>query len=102
MRQLAGRPRRPGAGLGSPSQSPQTLSRWLEAARLELGDIAATFIDWRLDGDDELPLLAWLLQEQPDADLQRLYWLAWALQRGEAELLRLVVAEPARKTLSIT
>lgn len=87
----------PAQAWGSPSQSPQTLSRWLEAARLELGDIAATFIDWRLDGDDELPLLAWLLQEQPDADLQRLYWLAWALQRGEAELLRLVVAEPARE-----
>ncbi|MDR6715047.1 hypothetical protein J2W83_004685 [Pseudomonas hunanensis] len=84
----------PAQACGSPAQSPQTLTRWLEAARLELGGIAATFIDWRLDGDDELPLLAWLLQAQPERELHRLYWLAWALQRGEAELLRLVVAEP--------
>ncbi|CAM3824678.1 putative J domain-containing protein DjlC [Pseudomonas reidholzensis] len=83
----------PAQAWGSPAQSPQTLTRWLEAARQEPGGIAATFIDWRLDGDDELPLLAWLLQDQPERDLQRLYWLAWALQRGEAELLRLVLAE---------
>ncbi|MHA6161474.1 J domain-containing protein [Pseudomonas sichuanensis] len=83
----------PAQAWGSPGQAPQTLARWAEAARLELGGIAATFIDWRLDGDDELPLLAWLLQEQPERELHRLYWQAWALQRGEAELLGQILAQ---------
>lgn len=78
---------------GSPGQSPQTLARWAEAARLELGGIAATFVDWRLDGDDELPLLAWLLQEQDEHALHQRYWQAWALQRGEAELLGQILAQ---------
>ncbi|MDH1654846.1 DUF805 domain-containing protein [Pseudomonas mosselii] len=84
----------PAQNWGSPGQSPQTLARWSEASRLELQGIAATFIDWRLDGDDELPLLAWLLQDPQDHDLHRLYWQAWALQRGEAGLLRQVLARP--------
>ncbi|MDF0729951.1 molecular chaperone DnaJ [Pseudomonas entomophila] len=83
----------PAQAWGSPAQAPQTLARWSEAARLELGGIAALFIDWRLDGDDELPLLAWLLQEQAEPALQRLYWQAWALQRGEAGLLQRILAE---------
>lgn len=84
----------PAQNWGSPGQSPQTLARWSEASRLELQGIAATFVDWRLDGDDELPLLAWLLQDPQDHDLHRLYWQAWALQRGEAGLLRQVLAQP--------
>lgn len=83
----------PAQAIGSPAQSPKTLARWSEAARLELDGIAAIFIDWCLDGDDELPLLAWLLQDQPDHALHRLYWQAWALQRGEAGLLRNILAE---------
>ncbi|MDH0301180.1 MULTISPECIES: molecular chaperone DnaJ [unclassified Pseudomonas] len=82
----------PAQAWGSPGQTPQTLARWSEAARLELEGIAGTFVDWRLDGDDELPLLAWLLQDQQDRDLHHLYWQAWALQRGEAGLLRLILA----------
>lgn len=78
---------------GSPGQTPQTLARWSEAARLQLDGIAGIFVDWRLDGDDELPLLAWLLQEQDDHDLHRRYWQAWALQRGECGLLRLILAQ---------
>ena len=78
---------------GSPGQTPQTLSRWAEASHRQLGGIAATFIDWRLDGDDELPLLAWLLQIQDDSELHRLYWQAWALQRGESGLLRLILEQ---------
>ncbi|MDZ5601333.1 DUF805 domain-containing protein [Pseudomonas sp. RP23018S] len=81
--------------IGSPAQNMTTLSRWSEASRLRLEGIAATFIDWRLDGDDELPLLAWLLDEQPDAVLQRLYWYAWTLQRGEAGLLQQVTQAPS-------
>lgn len=83
----------PAQAFGSPAQSPKTLARWSEAARLGLEGIAATFVDWCLDGDDELPLLAWLLQDQPDHALHRLYWQAWALQRGEAGLLRCILAE---------
>lgn len=83
----------PAQAWGCPGQAVQTLTRWSEASRLELGGIAATFVDWRLDGDDELPLLAWLLQEQDDRALHRLYWQAWALQRGEAGLLRLILAQ---------
>ncbi|MFF7109922.1 molecular chaperone DnaJ [Pseudomonas sichuanensis] len=83
----------PAQAWGSPGQSPQTLARWAEAARLELGGIAATFVDWRLDGDDELPLLAWLLQEQDEHALHQRYWQAWALQRGEAELLGQILAQ---------
>ncbi|MEX5590032.1 molecular chaperone DnaJ [Pseudomonas urmiensis] len=82
--------------LGTPAQNPQTLARWLQASRLELGGIASQFIDWRLDGDDELPLLALLLDEPTEAQdraLHRLYWYAWALQRGEAELLRQILAQ---------
>lgn len=84
----------PGQAWGSPGQAPQTLARWAEASRQGLDGIAATFVDWRLDGDDELPLLAWLLHEQPDPELHRLYWQAWALQRGEAGLLRLIAEQP--------
>lgn len=84
----------PAQAWGSPGQSAQTLARWSEASRLGLDGIASTFVDWHLDGDDELPLLAWLLQEQPEQNLHRLYWHAWALQRGEAGLLRLVLAQP--------
>lgn len=81
--------------LGAPAQNVGTLSRWSEASHRRLGGIAATFIDWRLDGDDELPLLAWLLDEQPDPVLQRRYWQAWALHRGEAGLLqRITQATP--------
>ena len=83
----------PAQVLGSPAQSPQTLARWSEASRLGLEGIAATYIDWRLDGDDELPLLAWLLPNQEDRELHRRYWQAWALQRGEAGLLRTIVDE---------
>ncbi|MCG8295308.1 DUF805 domain-containing protein [Pseudomonas entomophila] len=82
----------PAQAWGSPAQTPQTLARWAEAARLELGGIAGTFVDWRLDGDDELPLLAWLLHEQHDRELHHLYWQAWALQRGEAGLLRQILS----------
>jgi hypothetical protein len=81
----------PAQAWGSPGQSPQTLMRWSRAARLQLEGIAGLFIDWRLDGDDELPLLAWLLQDQDDRELQQLYWHAWALQRGENALLRLML-----------
>ncbi|AZL72801.1 J domain-containing protein [Pseudomonas oryziphila] len=84
----------PAQAWGSPGQAPQTLARWAEAARLELGGIAATFVDWRLDGDDELPLLAWLLQEQVEHALHQRYWQAWALQRGEAQLLGQILAQP--------
>ncbi|MBA1190966.1 J domain-containing protein [Pseudomonas entomophila] len=84
----------PAQGWASPAQRPETLTRWLIASRLPLEGIAATFTDWCLNGDDELPLLAWLLDERPDATLQRRYWHAWALQRGEADLLRQVVDEP--------
>lgn len=84
----------PAQAWGSPAQSPQTLARWSQAARLELDGIAGRFVEWRLDGDDELPLLAWLLEDQQDHALHRLYRHAWALQRGEAGLLRQVLAEP--------
>ncbi|WP_295481069.1 molecular chaperone DnaJ [uncultured Pseudomonas sp.] len=85
----------PAQACGCPAQSPQTLARWSEASRLKLEGFAATFIDWRLDGDDELPPLAWLLADQEDRLLQRRYWQAWTLQRGEAGLLRSLLDEPA-------
>ena len=78
---------------GSPSQRPETLTRWFEAARSELPGIAGTFVAWRMDGDDEQPLLAWLLEEQQDTQLQRLYRHAWALHRGDSGLLRQLMAE---------
>lgn len=85
---------------GCPSQNPHTLMRWSEASRLGLGGFAATFIDWRLDGDDELPVLAWLLENQADAAMHRLYWHAWALQRGEAGLLQQIIeATPSDDSL---
>lgn len=84
----------PAQACGCPAQSPQTLTRWYEASRLGLEGLAATFVDWRLDGDDELPLLAALLGEQPDMQLRHRYWQAWALQRGEAGLLRSILASP--------
>jgi hypothetical protein len=83
----------PAQAWGSPGQSAQTLARWAEAGRHPLDGIARVFIEWRLDGDDELPLLAWLLQEQADHDLHRLYWYAWALQRGDTGLLHLILAQ---------
>lgn len=78
---------------GSPSQRPETLTRWFEAARSELPGIAGTFVSWRMDGDDEQPLLAWLLDDQQDTQLQRLYRHAWALHRGDSGLLRQIMAE---------
>lgn len=78
---------------GSPSQCPETLTRWFEAARLELPDMAGTFVRWRLYANDEQPLLAWLLDEHPDPQLQRLYRYAWALQRGDIKLLRQINAQ---------
>ncbi|MDD1013571.1 DUF805 domain-containing protein [Pseudomonas rubra] len=79
---------------GSPSQRPETLTRWFEAARDEYPGIAGEFIKWRLDGKDELPLLAWLLDDQPDRQLHRLYRHAWALHRGDSGLLRQILDEP--------
>ncbi|KJK19618.1 DUF805 domain-containing protein [Pseudomonas sp. 2(2015)] len=79
---------------GSPSQRPETLTRWFDAARDEQEGIAGEFIKWRLDGKDELPLLAWLLDDQLDRQLQRLYRHAWALHRGDSGLLRQIMAEP--------
>lgn len=84
----------PAQGWASPAQRPETLTRWLVASRLPLDGIAAAFTHWCLNGDDELPLLAWLLDDLPDTTLQRRYWHAWALQRGEAGLLRQVLDEP--------
>ncbi|MFZ0155885.1 DUF805 domain-containing protein [Pseudomonas sp.] len=77
---------------GSPSQRPETLTRWFEAARNALPGVAGTFVKWRMSSGDELPLLAWLLDEQEDAQLQRLYRHAWALHRGDSGLLRQILA----------
>lgn len=88
----------PMQGWASPAQRPETLTRWLVASRLPLDGIAAAFTQWCLNGDDELPLLAWLLDAPTDATLQRRYWHAWALQRGEADMLRQVVDEPDGET----
>jgi hypothetical protein len=78
---------------GSPSQRPETLARWLGAGQLNLQGLAAAFVDWRMTGD-ELPLLALLLGEHADSRLQRLYWYAWALHRGDAGLLQHILDEP--------
>lgn len=91
----------PAQAWGAPGQSPQTLARWHEASAMALDGIAGVFVDWRLDGDDELPLLAWLLAQQPQAELQQLYWQAWALQRGEAGLLRLIIEQSPPATRSM-
>jgi len=80
---------------GSNAQAPETLSRWFAAKRSIDGGIAATYVDWRIDSDQELPLLAWLLDEHPQPDLQHLYRQAWALQRGDIALLQQIVASPA-------
>ncbi|UVL23123.1 DUF805 domain-containing protein [Pseudomonas donghuensis] len=84
----------PGQIWGSPSQRPETVTRLFEAARNEHEGIAGIFVKWRLDGKDELPLLAWLLDDQPDRQLQRLYRHAWALTRGDSGLLRQILDEP--------
>lgn len=79
--------------VGSPGERPETLARWWEAARLELGGIAGAFVTWRHAGD-ELPLLAWLLDDDSHTDPQRLYRYAWALHRGDTALLQQVVQAP--------
>jgi len=78
---------------GSPSQRPETLARWLGVGQLNLQGLASAFVDWRMTGD-ELPLLALLLGENADGRLQRLYRHAWALHRGDVELLQLILDEP--------
>ena len=77
---------------GSPSQRPQTLVRWQQAVHRELGPLANAFVRWRLDGD-ELPLLTWLLTRDAEP-LVHLYQQAWALHRGDAELLQQLLDEP--------
>ncbi|MCE6981660.1 molecular chaperone DnaJ, partial [Pseudomonas frederiksbergensis] len=84
----------PGQIWGSPSQRPETVTRLVEAARNEYEGIAGIYVKWYLDGEDELPLLAWLLDDQPDRQLQRLYRHAWALTRGDSGLLRQILDEP--------
>ena len=78
---------------GSPSQTPETLARWMGIGDLELHGLARAFVDWRMS-DDELPLLALLLNSNEDARLQRLYRHAWALHRGDVPLLQQMLAEP--------
>lgn len=78
---------------GSPSQRPETLARWFHARQLDLAGIAAAFVGWRISGD-ELPLLAWLLEESDDPQLQTLYQHAWALHRGDVPLLQRVLDAP--------
>ncbi|UVM48277.1 DUF805 domain-containing protein [Pseudomonas sp. B21-015] len=78
---------------GSPSQRPETLARWLGVGQLNLQGLAASFVDWRMTGD-ELPLLALLLGEHADSRLQRLYRHAWALHRGDTGLLQQILEEP--------
>jgi uncharacterized membrane protein YhaH (DUF805 family) len=78
---------------GSPSQRPETLTRWLGVGRLTLDGLARSFVDWRMVGD-ELPLLAQLLGEHHDSRLLRLYRHAWALHRGDSALLQQLVDEP--------
>ncbi|NER62949.1 DUF805 domain-containing protein [Pseudomonas sp. MAFF212427] len=85
--------------LGSPSQRPETLARWFEVARLELGGIAGLFADWRATDSHELELLANLIDEHPDPALQRLYRHAWALQCGDTALLQQVLEEPHNSNL---
>lgn len=85
--------------LGSPAQRPETLARWFEVARLELGGIAGCFADWRASDTHELELLACLIDEHPEPALQRLYRHAWALQCGDAALLQQVVNEPHNDNL---
>ncbi|MCB2256147.1 DUF805 domain-containing protein [Pseudomonas chlororaphis] len=80
---------------GSPSQRPETLARWMGIGQLDLHlqGLAQSFIDWRMRGD-ELPLLALLLGEHGDSRLLRLYRHAWALHRGDTQLLQQVLDEP--------
>lgn len=78
---------------GSPSQRPETLTRWLGVGQLKLDPLAQSFIDWRMTGD-ELPLLAQLLGENHDSRLLRLYRHAWALHRGDSALLQQIVDDP--------
>jgi uncharacterized membrane protein YhaH (DUF805 family) len=78
---------------GSPSQRPETLTRWLGVGRLKLDALAQSFVDWRMAGD-ELPLLAQLIGENHDSRLLRLYRHAWALHRGDSALLQQIVDEP--------
>lgn len=78
---------------GSPSQRPETLTRWLGVGRLKLDALAQSFVDWRMAGD-ELPLLAQLIGENHDSRLLRLYQHAWALHRGDSALLQQIVDEP--------
>ena len=78
---------------GSPSQRPETLVRWQQAAHRELGPLADAFVRWRLDGD-ELPLLPWLLTNDSDS-LVPLYQQAWILHRGDIALLQQLLDRPA-------
>ncbi|MDI2594922.1 J domain-containing protein [Pseudomonas sp. 681] len=78
---------------GSPSQRPETLARWFNARQLDLVGIADAFVEWRINGD-ELPLLAWLMIEGEDPQLQTLYQHAWALHRGDVPLLQRVMDAP--------
>ncbi|MGE7960258.1 DUF805 domain-containing protein [Pseudomonas sp. NPDC089530] len=79
---------------GSPSQRPETLTRWFNARQLGLQGIADAFVEWRINGD-ELPLLAWLIDASDDPRLQVLYQHAWALHRGDVALLRRVMDAPS-------
>ncbi|MBV6289754.1 DUF805 domain-containing protein [Pseudomonas aegrilactucae] len=85
--------------LGSPSQRPETLSRWFEVVRLELDGIAGLFAEWRATDTQELELLASLIDEHPDPPLQRLYRHAWALHCGDSALLQQVLDEPHNSNL---
>lgn len=78
---------------GSPSQRPETLTRWLGIGRIELQGLAKAFVEWRMH-DDELPLLPLLLGSHDDARLQRLYRHAWALHRADVPLLQQMLDEP--------
>lgn len=78
---------------GSPSLRPETLARWMGVGPDQTQGLAKAFLNWRMT-DDELPLLALLLGALDDVRLQQLYRHAWALHRGDVQLLQQLVDQP--------
>ena len=77
----------------APTMQPETLARWFNALRADLGSFAGAYAQWQVGGDTR-PLQACFNDKEQDADLHRLYRHAWALREGTDQDVQQVLDEP--------